>query len=263
MLNYIWLGLVLSAVVLGVLNGNLGDVSTGAFDATKTAVMNLALPLAGLMAFWLGLMRLAEKSGLVLVIARALRPLMHWLFPDVPKDHPAIGAIVMNMAANMLGLANAATPLGLRAMQLLEKLNPHPGTATNAMCTFLAINTSSVQLIPATAVALLAAAGSTRPFDIIGTAFVATVCSTAAGITAVKLLEKLPAYRLPATPTILPETPAESGPLPDEPTSDLGGAKPLSAFGMVMRSSRRKWPCRMRVPCGPLWPLSRCSRSRF
>lgn len=201
MLNYIWLGLVLSAIALGAVQGNLAEVTTGAFDAVKAAVMNIALPLAGLMAFWLGLMRLAEKSGVVLVIAKALRPLMHWLFPDVPKDHPAIGAIVMNMAANMLGLANAATPLGLRAMQLLDKLNKHPGTATNAMCTFLAINTSSVQLIPATAVSLLAAAGSTRPFDIVGTAFVATLCSTIAAIVAVKTLERLPAYRLPELPT--------------------------------------------------------------
>lgn len=200
MLNYIWLALVLSAIALGAIQGNLAEVTTGAFEAVKTAVMNIALPLAGLMAFWLGLMRLAEKSGIVTVLARALRPLMGWLFPDVPKDHPAIGAIVMNMAANMLGLANAATPLGLRAMQLLDRLNPRPGTATNAMCTFLAINTSSVQLIPATAVSLLAAAGSSRPFDIVGTAFVATICSTAAGITAVKLLERLPAYRLPDLP---------------------------------------------------------------
>jgi len=147
---------------------------------------------------------------------------MGWLFPDVPRDHPAIGAIVMNMAANMLGLANAATPLGLRAMQLLDRLNPRPGTATNAMCTFLAINTSSVQLIPATAVSLLAAAGSTRPFDIVGTAFVATVCSTTAAIIAVKTLERLPVYRLPdvvpvpvdSQPAIEPEeTPLETPPL--------------------------------------------------
>jgi spore maturation protein SpmA/spore maturation protein SpmB len=222
MLNYIWLALVLSAVALGAFQGNLADVTTAAFESVKNAVMVIALPLAGLMAFWLGLMRLAEKSGIVTVLARALRPLMGWLFPDVPRDHPAIGAIVMNMAANMLGLANAATPLGLRAMQLLDRLNPRPGTATNAMCTFLAINTSSVQLIPATAVSLLAAAGSTRPFDIVGTAFVATVCSTTAAIIAVKTLERLPAYRLPdavavpvdSQPAIEPEeTPLETPPL--------------------------------------------------
>jgi spore maturation protein SpmB len=119
------------------------------------------------------------------------------IFPDVPAEHPAMGSMIMNMAANMLGLANAATPLGLRAMQDLEKLNPRPGTATNAMCTFLALNTSSVQLIPASAVAILAAAGSVQPTAIIGTALIATICSTAVGLIAVKSLEKLPFYKLP------------------------------------------------------------------
>ena len=159
--------------------------------------MTLALPLAGVMALWLGVMRLAEKSGLMHALAKLLRPLMTRIFPDVPAEHPAMGSMIMNMAANMLGLANAATPLGLRAMQDLEKLNPRPGTATNAMCTFLALNTSSVQLIPASAVAILAAAGSVQPTAIIGTALIATICSTAVGLIAVKSLEKLPFYKLP------------------------------------------------------------------
>ncbi len=152
MLNYIWLGLILAAVLMGGATGHLQAVTDGAFDSAKTGVMTLALPLVGIMALWLGIMRLAEKSGLVQVLARALRPALRLLFPEIPAEHPAMGAMVMNIAANMLGLGNAATPLGLRAMQRLERLNPHPGTATNAMCTFLAINTSSVQLIPATAV---------------------------------------------------------------------------------------------------------------
>lgn len=197
MLNYIWLGLVLGAVLLGGATGQLKEVTTAAFDACKTAVMTLALPLAGVMALWLGVMRLAEKSGLMHALAKLLRPLMTRLFPDVPAEHPAMGSMIMNMAANMLGLANAATPLGLRAMQDLEKLNPRPGTATNAMCTFLALNTSSVQLIPASAVAILAAAGSVQPTAIIGTALIATLCSTAVGLIAVKSLEKLPFYKLP------------------------------------------------------------------
>lgn len=209
MLNWIWLGLVVAAVILGGLSGQLGEVTTAAFEACKTAVMTLALPLAGIMALWLGIMRLAEKSGLVLILARALRPVMRWLFPDVPANHPAMGSMVMNMAANMLGLNNAATPLGLRAMQDLEKLNPRPGTATNAMCTFLAINTSSIQLIPATTVAILAAAGAANPTSIIGTAFAATICSTAVGIIAVKSLEKLPLFTLPKADLPLQETPAE------------------------------------------------------
>jgi spore maturation protein SpmA len=196
-LNYIWLALVLLAVFLGGLNGDLAAVTAAAFESCKTAVMTIALPLAGVMALWLGVMRLAEKSGLMHALARLLRPLMTRIFPDVPADHPAMGSMIMNMAANMLGLANAATPLGLRAMQDLEKLNPRPGTATNAMCTFLALNTSSVQLIPASAVAILAAAGSLQPTAIIGTALVATFCSTVVGLTTVKSLEKLPFYKLP------------------------------------------------------------------
>lgn len=197
MLNYIWLGLVVVAVLLGGFTGKMQEVTGAAFDACKTAVMTIALPLAGVMALWLGLMKIAEKSGLVHLLASALRPILRRLFPDVPPSHPAMGSMVMNMAANMLGLSNAATPLGLRAMQDLEKLNPRPGTATNAMCTFLAINTSSIQLIPATTVAILAAAGSKNPTAIIGTAFFATCCSTIAGLIAVKTLERLPMYALP------------------------------------------------------------------
>jgi len=141
-------------------------------------------------------MRLAERAGLVQKIARALHPIMRRLFPDVPPDHPAMGSMLMNMAANMLGLGNAATPLGLRAMRDLEQLNPRPSVASNAMCTFLAINTASVQLIPATAIALLASAGSTRPTAIVGTALLATLCAATVAITAAKLLEKLPFFRL-------------------------------------------------------------------
>jgi len=161
-LNYIWLALVVLSVAIGGWNDRLKEVTEGAFDGAKTAV-TIALGLIGVMALWLGVMRLAERAGLVQKIARGLQPLMRRLFPDVPRDHPAMGSMVMNMAANMLGLGNAATPLGLRAMRDLETLNRRPGTATNAMCTFLAINTASVQLIPATAIALLAAAGSKRP----------------------------------------------------------------------------------------------------
>lgn len=196
MLNYIWLGLIVAAVLIGAINGSLDAVSKEAFDRVEFAVMKLALPLAGIMALWLGVMRLAEKAGLIQILAQWLRPVMRWLFPDVPAQHPAMGSMLMNMAANILGLANAATPLGIRAMKDLETLNPRPGVATNAMCTFLAINTSSIQLIPATAVGILAVNGSSNPSAIVGTAILATMCSTIAGISAVKLLEKLPGYRL-------------------------------------------------------------------
>lgn len=197
MINYIWLALLLTGLITGVLTGHLEAVTAATFEACKTAIMTIALPLSGIMALWLGIMRLAEKSGMLEKLASFLRPLLIRLFPDVPPNHPAMGSMVMNIAANMLGLANAATPLGLRAMQDLQSLNRRPETATNAMCTFLAINTSSVQLIPATAVGILAAAGAIHPSSIIGTAMVATASSCIAGITAAKLLQRLPFFALP------------------------------------------------------------------
>ena len=201
MLNYIWLALILLAVAIGGWNDRLKEVTDGAFDGAKTAVI-IALGLIGVMALWLGVMRLAERAGLIQRLARGLRPIMRRLFPDVPSEHPAMGAMLMNMAANMLGLGNAATPLGLRAMRDLETLNSHPGAATNAMCTFLAINTSSVQLIPTTAIAILVAAGSKNPTAIVGTSLLATLCAATVAITTVKLLEKLPFFRVRASKNI-------------------------------------------------------------
>lgn len=212
MLNIIWLGLILIAVIAGGFTGKLPAVTNGAFISAKDAVMEIALPLAGIMAIWLGMMRLAEQSGFVQVLARALKPLLRRLFPDVPPEHPAMASMVMNMAANMLGLGNAATPLGLRAMSDLEKLNLRPGVATNAMCTFLAINTSSIQLIPTTAIGILVVTGSVNPTAIVSTSFLATACAAVSGILAVKFLEKLPAFRLDAaavSPVKIPA--AESG----------------------------------------------------
>jgi spore maturation protein SpmA len=231
MLNYIWLGLILAAVLMGGASGHLKELTEATFDSAKSAVMTIALPLVGAMALWLGMMRLAEKSGLVQVLARLLRPPLKLLFPDVPADHPAMGAIVMNIAANMLGLGNAATPLGLRAMQRLERLNPHPGTATNAMCTFLAINTSSVQLIPATAVAILAGAGSTNPTAIIGTALFATSCAAIAGVVAVKTLQRLPFFAIKQAPSAT-SLPAGNDPAAGEDASPAPA--PMRWWGMIL-----------------------------
>ena len=194
MLNYIWLALVLLAVAIGGWNDTFKEVTAGALDGAKTAV-TIALGLIGIMALWLGVMRLVERAGLVQRLAYGLRPLMKRLFPEVPADHPAMGSMLMNMAANMLGLGNAATPLGLRAMRDLESLNPRPGVASNAMCTFLAINTSSVQLIPTTAIAILAAAGSTRPTVIVGTALIATLCAATVAVASAKTFERLPIFQ--------------------------------------------------------------------
>lgn len=218
MLNPIWLWLVILSVFIGGFSGKLNAVTGGAFEAAQGAVMNIALPLAGMFALWLGVMRLAELAGLVNVLARALRPITRRLFPDIPSDHPALGEMAMNMAANMLGLGNAATPLGLKAMKSLEKLNPRPGIASNAMCTFLAVNTASIQLIPTTAVAILAVNGSKNPTAIIASAFLATLCAFTAGITTVKLLEKLPRYKLPPLEPIPESGTAETAPVEASPT---------------------------------------------
>jgi len=234
MLNYLWLGLILCGVVLGVLTGKTEAVTAATFDAAKASLMTIALPLGAVMALWLGIMRLAETSGAVERLSSFLKPLLTRLFPDVPADHPAMGAMVMNIAANMLGLGNAATPLGLRAMQGLESLNPRPGTATNAMCTFLAINTSSVQLIPATAVGILAAAGSIHPTAIIGTALVATTCSFVTGIVSVKLLQRLPMFALPPMPPVMASVASEASlPSPVEPLTEFPLWKKILLGGYV------------------------------
>jgi len=156
-------------------------------DAAGGAV-TLAIGLVGVMALFLGLMKVAEEGGLLRIIAKVLRPLLIRLFPDVPADHPAMGSMILNMSANALGLGNAATPFGIRAMQQLDELNPTKGTATNAMALFLAINTSSITLLPTGVIALRAAAGSTDPAGIVPTTLFATICSTAVAIISAKLL---------------------------------------------------------------------------
>jgi spore maturation protein SpmA len=169
----------------------LREITNSSLNTAGSAV-NIALGLIGVMTLWLGLMKVAEEAGLIRIIAKALTPVTKRLFPDVPSDHPAMGAIIMNISANMLGLSNAATPFGLKAMEELDSINPEKGTATNAMCTFLAINTAGMTLIPATAIAIRAAAGSSDPAIIIGTSLFGSACATIVGITSAKILEKFP-----------------------------------------------------------------------
>jgi spore maturation protein A len=170
-------------------------VTKAALDYANTAV-TISLGLIGIMALWLGVMKVAEEAGLLRILTKLLTPLTRRLFPEVPPDHPAVGAMIMNVAANMLGLNNAATPLGLKAMEELNKLNPKVGTATNAMCTFLVINTAGLTFIPATAIAVRAAAGSADPGIIIGTSIFGATCATIAGLIAVKVLQRLPWYKV-------------------------------------------------------------------
>lgn len=187
MLNYIWFGMMAIGVIAGIYNGRIDQVTQAAIDMAKVSV-EIAIGLIGIMALWLGTLKIAEESGLIRIIARALKPITIRLFPEVPADHPAMGSIVLNMSANILGLGNAATPMGLKAMQQLQELNPRKDTASNSMVMFLAINTSSVQLIlPATVVALMGAAAS----QIFLTTIIATTASTIAAILAVKLLERM------------------------------------------------------------------------
>lgn len=173
----------------------LQRVTNDGIVAYASTAVTIAIGLIGIMALWLGVMKVAEEAGLVQAIAVGLKPIMTRLFPDVPANHPAMGAMILNISANMLGLANAATPLGLKAMEELNKLNKKVGTATDAMVTFLVINTSSVQLIPATVIAIRASAGSANPTEVIAPMILATATATIAGITAVKLLQRLPMYR--------------------------------------------------------------------
>ena len=193
-MNFIWLCLMLIALIVGALNGRIELVMKAAFDNAAAAV-EIALGLIGIMALWLGIMKIAEKGGIIKILSRAIRPIAKFLFPSIPSDHPAIGSMLMNMIANWLGLGNAATPLGLKAMEELQSLNQFKDTATNDMVTFLALNTGTICLIPMTVIAVRAQLGSANPFEIIGTTIISSTCATIAGVTAAKLFQRLPSIR--------------------------------------------------------------------
>lgn len=207
MLNAVWIGLIVVAVVVGAATGRLDAVTKAAFDSARGAV-ELAIGLVGVMALWLGVMRIAEEAGLARALARLLRPAARRLFPDVPADHPALAAILLNVSASWLGLGNAATPLGLKAMEELQKLNPVKDTASNAMVTFLALNTSSITLVPATIIAVRVTLGSANPTEIVAPTILASACATVVAVSAAKLLERLPAFRA-AGPTARDDRPPE------------------------------------------------------
>lgn len=186
------------------------EILSKAMIQSATGAVELAIGLVGVMALFLGLMKVAEAGGLLTILARLIRPLMVKLFPDVPADHPAMGAMILNLAANMLGLGNAATPFGIRAMQELDTLNPQRGTATNAMALFLAINTSSVTLLPTGVIALRAAAGSSDPAAILPTTLFATIGSTTVAVVAAKLYQRLSRVTVDDG-TVLQESPSKDG----------------------------------------------------
>ena len=166
MLNYIWSFMILVSIIFALVNGRLDVLATQALDASKDAV-SMIISLSGAMCFWSGMLKIAEQGGLTHILAKILKPLTRLLFKEVPSNSNAAGAIVSNMSANMLGMGNAATPFGIKAMQELDILNKHCVYASDAMCMFVVINTASIQLIPTTMIALLSGAGANNPFDII------------------------------------------------------------------------------------------------
>ena len=187
MLNYIWMGMLVAGFIMGILNGRLEEVTHAAFASAGRAV-ELSIGLLGIMCLWSGLMKISEKSGLMKVIARLARPMLKFLFPQIAKNNKALGAIIMNLSANFLGLGNAATPLGIKAMTELQKANGKSETASDSMCMFLILNTSAVQLIPTTLIALRTDAGSAAPSEITACVWVVSICSALVGITMVRLL---------------------------------------------------------------------------
>lgn len=195
MLNVIWLGMIVIGVIVAIFTGNLQAVTDAAISSAETAV-ELSIGLIGVMSLWLGIMAIAEKAGMIKSLGKGLNPIMKKLFPEIPAEHPAMGAMIMNIAANILGLGNAATPFGIKAMQELETLNDHEGVATDAMVMFLAINTSSVTLIPATVIAMRSAAGSTNPTEVIGPIILTTTISTVSAIILAKLFAKRKRYKV-------------------------------------------------------------------
>ena len=200
-MNYLWAFMILTGVVFAAFHGTLPAVTQAALDSAKEAV-TLCITMMGVMSFWVGLMKIAEKTGIIAGLSRRLAPVLHFLFPDIPKDHPANKYIATNMIANILGLGWAATPAGLKAMEELSKLEEQrrkhlapgisrpAGTASNEMCTFLIINISSLQLIPINVIAYRSQYGSVNPASIIGAGIVSTLISTAIAVIYCKLKER-------------------------------------------------------------------------
>lgn len=181
MVNIMWLLMFLGGILIAAFTGEMEIVTESVFNSAEKAV-SITINLISIMAFWLGIMRIIEKSGFIEIIIYVLKPVARLLFPGVPRGHQAMNFILMNMSANLLGMGNAATPFGIKAMEELQKINPHPDTATREMCTFLAINTAGFTLIPTTVIALRVATGSSNPSEIVGTTLIASFCATAVAV---------------------------------------------------------------------------------
>ena len=191
MVNFLWLGMIVFGILVAASNGNIEVVTKAALEGANNAV-KISFGLIAIITFWLGIMKLAEEAGLIASLAKLISPFLRFLFPDIPKDHPAMGAIIMNISANILGLGNAATPMGLIAMQEMQKLNGEDSkTASASMCTFLALNTSCITLIPTTIIGIRVIHGSINPTEVVGTTIFATACGMTVAIIMDKLLRSI------------------------------------------------------------------------
>lgn len=188
-MNYIFYGLIVLSIVIGAINGKLPDVVNSILTGAQKSV-DIALSLIGIMAFWLGIMKIAEKSGLVELIAKLIKPITKRLFNEIPPEDPAIGNIAMNFSANALGLTNAATPIGIKAMQDLQIHNKNKKTSSNAMCMFLAMNTASFQLVPASVIAILVGVGYKNATEIIAPTLIVTSFTFITAIVLAKVFQK-------------------------------------------------------------------------
>ncbi len=189
-MNYIWYFLIVISIIFGAINGRLADVAGAIFSGTELAV-KIVLTLLGIMTFWLGIVKIAEKSGIVEFLSKVLKPVAKIIFPELPKDSPIIGDVAMNFSANALGLANAATPIGIKAMEGMQELNRDKESATNSMCTLLAMNTAGFQLIPATVIAILAAVGCKNPTEIIVPTLIVTSTAFVCAILLARIFQKI------------------------------------------------------------------------
>lgn len=201
MLNYLWAGMIIIGIVYGAFTGKMPDITNAALDSAKEAV-TLCITMVGVMAFWMGIMEIASRAGIIEMASKKMRPLIRFLFPDIPKEHQANQYITTNFIANFLGLGWAATPAGLQGMQALAELEQErrmkrapgkarkPGVASNEMCTFLIMNISSLQLIPINVIAYRSQYGSVNPAAIVGAGIVATTVSTLAGVVYCKIMDR-------------------------------------------------------------------------
>lgn len=189
MLNYIWGGMIILSLVVAVLTGRVEQTAAAAAEGAAASIES-CISLLGIMCLWTGLSKIGERAGLIKVFAKLLKPLTKLLFPRLDPESPAVGSIVMNMVANLFGMGNAATPLGIRAIGELDKLNPNKKTASDEMCMFVVINTASLQLLPATLISLRQAFGSANPGEVIVPVWIVSICALVVGVVVAKLLER-------------------------------------------------------------------------